>query len=114
MFKRLAGSKLADFKFGGFRPLQPQRVAVRGAGFFNEPLSNDNLPGFRRPKGQRRIPTPALVCHWFNRNGRLECRWQAEPNGDAPLSDFAEHRTTDRAFGLSSTQPRRRGVALAG
>jgi len=114
MFKRLAKSGLADFKFGGFRPLPPRRIALRGAGFFNETISNDNLPGLRRPKGQRRIPTPALVCHWFDRNGRLECRWQAESNGDAPLSDFAEHRTTDRAFGLSSTQPRGRGPALAG
>ena len=114
MFKRLAKSRLADLKRGGFRPLPPRRVALRGAGFFNDTHSNDNLPGFRRPKGQRRIPTPALVCHWFDRNGRLECRWQLEANGDAPLSDFAEHCTTDRAFGLSSTQPRGRGPALAG
>jgi hypothetical protein len=114
MFKRLAKSRLADLKRGGFRPLQPRRVALRGAGFFNDPHSNDNLPGFRHPKGQRRIPTPALVCHWFNRDGRLECRWQAEPNGDAPISDFAEHATTGRASGLSSTQPRVRGLALAG
>ena len=114
MFKRLAKSRLADLKRGGFRPLPPRRVALRGAGFFNDTHSNDNLPGFRRPKGQRRIPTPALVCHWFNRDGRLECRWQAEPNGDAPISDFAEHATTGRASGLSSTQPRGRGLALAG
>ena len=112
MFKRLAISRLMDFRLEGFRPLQPRRIALRGAGFSSDSHSNDNLPGFRRPKGQRRIPTPALVCHWFNRNGRLECRWQAESNGDAPMSDFAEHRTTDRAFGLSS--PRGRGLALAG
>jgi hypothetical protein len=111
---RLAGFRLADFRLGGFGPLQPRRVALRGAGFFNESPSNDNLPGLRRPKGQRRIPTPALVCHWFSRNGRLECRWQAESNGDAPLSDFAEHRTTGRASGQSSMQPRGRGLALAG
>src|ERR1700730_15216218 len=112
MFKRLAKSRLADFKFGGFRPLQ--RVALRGAGFFNETLSNDNLPGLRRPKGQRRIPTPALVCHWFDRNGRLECRWQAEPNGDAPLSDFGEHGATGRTLRPPAPQPRGRGLALAG
>ena len=114
MFKRLAKSRLADLKRGGFRPLQPRRVASRGAGFFSEPHSNDNLPGFRHPKGQRRIPTPALVCHWFNRNGRLECRWQAEAGGDAPISDFDEHGAIGRTSGLSSTQPRVRGLALAG
>jgi len=113
MFKRLAKSRLADLKRGGFRPPQ-RRVAPRAAGFFDDAHSNDNLPGLRRPKGQRRIPTPALVCHWFNRNGRLECRRQAESNGDVPLSDFAEHRTTDRASGQSSMQPRGRGLALAG
>jgi hypothetical protein len=114
MFTRLAKSRLADLKRGGFRPLQPRRVALRGAGFFNETHSNDNLPGLRRPKGQRRIPTPALVCHWFNRNGRLECRWQVEPHGDTPIGDFNEHITTGRTSGLSSTQPRGRGLALAG
>ncbi|SHI04933.1 hypothetical protein [Bradyrhizobium erythrophlei] len=114
MFKRLAKSRLADFKFGGFRPLQSRRIALGGAGLFNEPHSNDNLPGFRRPKGQRRIPTPALVCHWFNHHGRLECRWQAEPNGDAPISDFDEHAAAGRTSGLSSTRPRGCGLALAG
>jgi hypothetical protein len=114
MFTRLAKSRLADFKLGGFRPLQRRRVALRGAGFFNEIHSNDNLPGLRRPKGQRRIPTPALVCHWFNRNGRLECHWQAETNGDGPINDFEEHRTTGRTSGQSPMQPRGRGLALAG
>ena len=52
--------------------------------------SNDNLPGLRRPKGRRRIPTPALACHWIDRNGRLECRWQAD--GDAPVADAGEPR----------------------
>ena len=107
MFTRLAKSGLA-----GFRLVQSRRTAPGpGEAVMH---SNDNLPGLRRPKGRRRIPTPALACHWINRNGRLECRWQLEANGDAPLSDFAEHRTTDRAFGLSSTQPRGRGLALAG
>ena len=131
MFKRLAISRFSDFRFADFRfanfrfgelrSLQPRRVALRGAGFFidthsNDTHSNDNLPGFRRPKGQRRIPPPALVCHWINRNGRLECRWQveAEPNGDAPINDFDEHAAAGRNSGLSSTQPRGRGLALAG
>ena len=114
MFKRLAKSRLADLKRGGFRPLQPRRVALRGAGFFNETHSNDNLPGFRHPKGRRRIPTPALACHWIDRNGRLKCRWQAEPGGDTPIRDFDEHNATGRTSGLSSMQPRGRGLALAG
>src|ERR1700731_1205223 len=114
MFKRLAKSRLADFRLGGLRPLQPRRVALRGAGFFNDTHSNDNLPGFRRPKGQRRIPTPALVCHWFNRNGRLEGRWQAEAGGDTAIGDFDEHAAAGWTSALSSTQPRGRGLALAG
>jgi hypothetical protein len=129
MFKRLAISGFSDFRFayfrfanfgfGGLRSLQPRRVALRGAGFFidtpsNDTHSNDNLPGLRRPKGQRRIPSPALACHWFNHNGRLECRWQAEPSGDAPIGDFDEHRTMGSASGPSSMHPRGRGLALTG
>jgi|ERR1700736_3236017 hypothetical protein len=76
--------------------------------------SNDNLPGLRRPKGRHRIPTPALACHWIDRNGRLECRWQAEPDGDAPIGDFDGHGAMGRAFGRSSMQPRGRSLALAG
>jgi hypothetical protein len=123
MFKRLARSRLADltladFRFG-LRPLQPRRVASRGAGFFNDAhsndtYSNDNLPGLRRPKGRRRIPSPALACHWFNHDGRLECRWQAEPSGDATIGDFDEHGTKGRACGPSSMHPRGRGLALSG
>ena len=111
MFTRLAKSRLA-----GIRLLQPWRVAPAAhvAVFSNNKPSNDNLPGFRRPKGQRRIPTPALVCHWINRNGQLECRWQTEPNGGAPISDFDEHCAAGRTSGLSSPQPCGRGLALAG
>jgi hypothetical protein len=129
MFKRLAISRFSDFRFADFRfanfrfgelrSLQPRRVALRGAGFFidthsNDTHSNDNLPGFRRPKGQRRIPSPALACHWFNHNGRLECRWQAAPSGDAPIGDFDEHGTMGSASGPSSVHPRGRGLALTG
>jgi hypothetical protein len=58
--------------------------------------SNDNLPGLRRPAaaGKRRSPTPALACHWFDRNGRLECRWQVETKEDGPAAalDRRQHR----------------------
>ncbi|SHI08746.1 hypothetical protein SAMN05443248_8067 [Bradyrhizobium erythrophlei] len=129
MFKRLAISRFSDFRFADFRfanfrfgelrSLQPRRVALRGAGFFidtrsNDTHSNDNLPGLRRPKGQRRIPSPALACHWFNHNGRLECRWQVEPSGDAPIGDFDEHATMGSASGPSSMHPPGRGLALTG
>ncbi len=74
MFKTLAKSGLAGFRFAGLRP--------RVAAFSRNSHSNDNPPGFRRPKSRRRIPTRALACHWIVRNGRLECRWQAD--GDLP------------------------------
>ena len=91
-------ARLAKFRRVGLRHLVPQLGDVVH--------SNDTLPGFRRPAamGGRRPPTPALACHWFNCNGRLECRWQAETS-DAPTDDFDEHQ---------EMQPRRRGLALAG
>src|SRR6202045_5169593 len=113
-----------------FRLFQPVRTApgpreavfskdMFSAGVFSRDMhSNDNLPGFRRPAatGKRRSPSPAPACHWFDRNGRLECRWLAEPDDDAPLGDVDEHkhRTTGRASGQSSMQPRGRSLALAG
>jgi hypothetical protein len=107
MFTRLAESTFVKFR------LVPSRRTAPGPG---EAImhSNDNLPGFRHPKGRRRIPTPALACHWIDRNGRLEGRWQAEPDGEAPLGDFDAHSKTGRASGLSSMQPRGRSLALAG
>jgi hypothetical protein len=118
MFKRLAKSglvdfQIADFRLGRFRPLQLRHLALRGAGLVDDTHSNDNLPGLRRPKGRRRIPSPALACHWINRNGRLECRWQVEPNGDAAIGDFDEYRTLSRAPRRLSTQRRGRRLALA-
>jgi hypothetical protein len=85
MFTRLAKSGLAKF-----RRVQPRRIAPgrHEAGLSNRTYCNDNLPGFRRPAvvGRRRSPIPALTCHWFDRDGRLECRWQVETNDDAPIS----------------------------
>ena len=111
MFKTLAKTRLLNFW-----PVQPQRIAplLHKVRLSNVTHSNDNLPGFRRPKGRRRIPTPALACHWIDRNGRLECRWQAEPDADAPLGDFDEHGAMGRASGPSSMQTRGRSLALAG
>ena len=112
MFKTLAKSGLK-----AFWPVQPRRIApvLHEVGLSNATHSNDNLPGLRRPKGRRRIPSPALACHWIERNGRLECRWQAEPaGGDAPIADFDGHGAAGRASGLSPAQPRGRRLALAG
>ena len=115
MFKRLAKSRLADLKRGGFRPLQPRRAALRWAGFFNETHSNDNLPGFRRPvaAGKRRSPTPALACHWVYRNGRLECCWYFE--ADATPSDGFDaprHLAPDSAIGQSTLRSRNLAPAV--
>ena len=103
MFERLAK----------FRFLKPRRMAP---GPREAMHCNDNLPGFRRPGGERRIPSPALACHWFDRNGRLECRWLAETNDDAPLGEVDEHEqpTIGRTSGQPSMQPRGHGLVLAG
>jgi hypothetical protein len=93
MFKRLAE----------FRLVQSRRTAPGPREAIIHP--NDNLPGFRRPAatGQRRPPSPALACLWFNRKGRLECRWQVEMD-DVPIDDFDEHKhcTTAGVSGRSS------------
>jgi hypothetical protein len=92
MFKTLAKSRLAKFRL-----VQSRRTASGQSEAFTH--CNDNLPGLRRPAvvGKRRAPTPALACHWFYRNGRLECRWQAESTSDAPIGDFDEHGAMGRA-----------------
>jgi hypothetical protein len=59
-----------------FRPFEPSQVIPRGT---KAAYSNDNLPGRRRPAGERRSPPPALACHWHlnESDGRLECHWEA-------------------------------------
>jgi hypothetical protein len=81
MFERLAKFRLVQSR----RTAPGLRQALTHSQAFTH--SNDNLPGVRRPRGRRRIPAPALACHWFNRNGRLECRWQVETSDDAPIAD---------------------------
>jgi hypothetical protein len=97
MFTRLAKSGLVRFW-----PVQPRRVApgLHAAGLSNRVYCNDNLPGFRRPAaaGKRRSPTPALACHWFNRNGRLECRWQTEPAVPAESEELDSGPANNRTF----------------
>src|SRR5258708_34049374 len=87
MFARLAKTRLAKTRHAKTRlarsglaklwPVQPRHIAARlhEIRLFHRPYSNDNLPGLRHPKGQRRVPSPALTCHWLDRNGRLECCW---------------------------------------
>lgn len=84
-----------------FRPFEPQRVAAP----WDEAMhSNDNLPGRRRPAGERRSPPPALACHWYlnDRDGRLECRWEV-----VDLEEVPADRVRD---GL----PKSRGEAVRG
>jgi len=87
MFKKLAKSGFAKFW-----PAEPRRIAqgLHEVGLFDDTYANDNLPGFRRPAaaGKRRSPAPALTCHWLERNGRLECRRQAERSGDKTIGDL--------------------------
>jgi hypothetical protein len=110
MFKRLAKSGLVKFW-----PVQPQPTAqgLHRAELSNRTYSNDNLPGFRHPAaaGKRRSPTPALACHWFYRDGRLECRWQVADEAPAGGFDERRHSTRGRAAGRS---PRSRIPAPAG
>jgi hypothetical protein len=62
--------------------------------------ANDNLLGLRRPGGQRRIPSPALVCHWSVIDGgtRLGCRWQPKTPAptalDSPDSERKNNQTS--------------------
>ncbi len=99
MFAKLAKSGLLDFSVGRLRNLR--HTAPRRVELFSQTPANDNLPGLHCPKGRRRIPSPALTCHWLDRNGRLECRWQA--GGEAPIAVVGEHprRATGRAFAFT-------------
>jgi hypothetical protein len=111
MFTRLAKSGLARF-----RPAWPQVLAPRPHQAGVAAFANDNLPGARRPaaSGKRRSPTPVLVCHWLDRDGRLECRWQADPDGDAPIGKVDEPGTKGRVTGPLPMSPRSGGLALVG
>jgi len=101
MFTRLAKTGLAKTGFAKFWPVQPRRVAPVSCQASLPAHGNDNLPGFHRPaaSGRRRSPTPALACHWIDRDGRLECRWQVEPDGDAPIGGRDERSALGRATG---------------
>jgi hypothetical protein len=101
MFKRLAKFRLLEP-----RVITPGRREVMAA--------NDNLLGFGRPGGECRIPSPALACHWFDRNGRLECRWLAETNAPLGCVDEHEQPTAGRASGQPWVRPRGRGLTLVG
>jgi hypothetical protein len=107
MFTRLAKSGLVKFW-----PVQPQRIAqgLHRAELFNRSYSNDNLPGFRRPAatGKRRYPTSALACHWFNRNGRLECRWQVADGAPIADADEQQRRVLQKSFARVTLSSERR------
>jgi len=108
MFTKLAKSRLAKLWL-----VQPQHTVpgMHEVRLSNSTYSNDNLPGLRRPKGQRRIPSPALTCHWIDRNGRLECCWHPvdTPGGGRDENPYSP---SGRACGRSPL--RSRNLALAG
>ena len=85
MFKRLAK----------FRLLEPRRIAP---GLREAMPANDNLLGFRRPGGPRRIRSQVLVCHWSLVDGgtRLGCRWQPEAPAQTALEGPDPKRTSDQ------------------
>jgi hypothetical protein len=87
MFKRLAE----------FRLLKPRRIAP---GLREAMPANDNLPGFRRPGGPRRIRSQVLVCHWSPVDGgtRLGCRWQAEAPAQTALENPDSERRNKQTF----------------
>jgi len=84
MFKRLAK----------FRFLKPRRIVP---GLREAMPANDNLLGFRRPGGQRWIPSRALVCHWSLIDGgtRLGCFWQPEVTAQTALEGPDSERTNN-------------------
>jgi len=92
-----------------FRPFEPQRVAARWCKVTH---SNDNLPGRRRPAGERRSPPPALACHWSlsDSDGRLECRWEPVDAEEAPADGITDGllKSTKRS------RPWHRSLAQAG
>jgi len=85
MFKRLAR----------FRLVRSRRLAP---GLREVMPANDNLPGFRRPGGQHRIPSLALVCHWSLIEGgtRLGCHWQPESPAETSLEGSDSGRTNNQ------------------
>ena len=110
MFTTLAKSGLARLRLIQLRRIAPGSHQVV---FSHHQHLNDNLPGFRRlaAAGKRRSPSPALACHWIDRDGRLECCWHFEttPRGgfDAP-----QQSAPDSACGRSTL--RSPNLALAG
>lgn len=89
-------------KLAGFRPFEPRRMVPWTV---TATHSNDNLPGFRRPEGRRRRPTPA--CHWVLIDGRLECRWAVEDSTEPTSGDLDRQRRAGRHSGPRSTTTRR-------
>lgn len=63
------------------------RMAPFRAAPVNNSHSNDNRPGFRRPADQRLRPRPAMVCHWIEVDGRMECRWTVCADSGASQND---------------------------
>src|SRR3979490_1327854 len=83
MFAKLAKTGLVITGLVKFWLVQPRRITPGAYKAGRPAYCNDNLPAARRSISRRRPPTPALPCHWLDRDGRLECCWHRE-GGDAP------------------------------
>jgi len=62
-------------------------------------IHSDDLPGFRRPAGPRKIGPQALVCRWSLIDGgtRLGCRWHPETLAQTALEDPDFERASNHA-----------------
>jgi hypothetical protein len=106
MFKKHASLRIAGLRRLGPRPGMPRGTVAAHA--------NDNLPGLRRPAGQRRSPPPGLACHWVLADGnRLECRWQIDP-GEIGIEEPGGRRGTRSLSGSPSAFGFNRPLSSAG
>lgn len=77
--------------------------------------ANDNRPGLRpAATGTCRSPTPVLTCHWFDRDGRLECRWGVQTGDDAPTTEASVATDLERRPHAPSFSAKAAGHPRAG
>jgi hypothetical protein len=95
-----------------FRTFKPQRVMPLWGKTVH---SNDNLPGRRRPAGERRSPPPALACHWYlnESDGRLECHWETTDLEEGSVGHLGRYLWATQKYRARPAVPHR-SLAQAG